>query len=122
RRAVLSGAIGALFGLVTSAVARPPVADAGSDGDVVLGAMQGSGSTTQIFSSTIGVFDGPVIRGDATHANANAGVLGTMGAALSDQPLTPGGVVGISQSLNPTTAPGVVGHGSMTVGSRARAR
>lgn len=117
RRAILGGGVGVLIGLVAAALGRPQIASAGSDGDVVLGAAQGSATTTQIASSTLTAFTGPVFRADATLANATAGVVGSIGPGSSSlQPGTPGGVVGFSPINSPTNAPGVVGEGLMTVG------
>lgn len=59
RRAILGGGVGVL---VAAAFGRPQIADAGSDGDVVLGAAQGAATTTQIVSSTLIAFTGPVAR------------------------------------------------------------
>ena len=117
RRAILGGGVGVLVGLVAAAFGRPQIVDAGSDGDVVLGATQGAPTTTQIISSTLIAFTGPVFRADATLGNATAGVVGSVGPGSSSiQPSTPGGVVGISPINSSTNAPGVVGEGLMTVG------
>jgi hypothetical protein len=82
RRALLAGGIGGLAALVASALGRPLPAEAGSDGDVVLGADNPASTRTSIFNTTNGEtpFEGMSYLGDGlrgtTKAGTRAGVRG----------------------------------------------
>lgn len=116
RRSVIAGAASLAAGIAAGTFARPGVALAGSDGDVVLGAANLAETTTTVNSGGIGVFSGPVLRANATVAAANAGVLGYLGASPAHDPQTPGGVVGIAHAETATVAAGVVGEGDVMPG------
>ncbi len=72
RRALLAGGIGGLVALVASAVGRPLQVKAGSDGDVVLGARNGTDTAT-VISIVDRRSSDPAIIGDSIDG---AGVIG----------------------------------------------
>jgi hypothetical protein len=119
RRAVLVGGLGALAATLASALGRPGIVRAGSDGDVVLGNSNfttldtnitntASGTVVQAATSTVGIAGTAnnlgstgVVGADLATTSGNIGVHGTSTAGI--------GVKGES-----STGPGVLGSSSVT--------
>jgi len=104
RRAILGAGAGAIVATVASAVVHPDLVRAGSDGDVVLDAINDASGVTWINktnSSAPGAFRADCLAGAAIHGTSQGGTA-ILGEHLSgNQP----GVTGISYQ----TGPGVVG-------------
>lgn len=73
RRTLLAGGLGAVGAWLAGAISGPAGARAGSDGDVVLGAANTSGSTTVV---TVGTNDVSSLWGNATGNGVTVGVRG----------------------------------------------
>ena len=103
RRAVIAGAVGGTAALAVAALGHPEVARAGSDGDVVLGQMNTSATSTIVRITTPGEY---AVQGQASAATGSGiGVAGSshspagMGVYGSADPTTGGiGVFGEAQS------------------------
>ena len=100
RRRLLLGGLSGVAALVAHGLGRPDQANAGVDGDVVLGAVNTAATTTKVRNPTTGL---PALWGAGASAD---GVLGTSTSRI--------GVEGISTSLI-----GVSGHCDSGVGVRA---
>jgi hypothetical protein len=105
RRALLAGALGGLGAVVASAIGRPAVTRAGSDGDVVLGAGNGATTLTSITNMTNNttVFEAGSIgagTGVSGISSSGTGVQGTSSTsfAVLGQSSTGAGVYGVSSS------------------------
>jgi len=89
RRALLGAALGAAAAAVASALGRPAPVRAGTDGDVVLGATNTSGTTTVVRNTTTGVaaFKGKGTSGDGLEGESSgelkSGVYGHTSSSLS---------------------------------------
>jgi hypothetical protein len=120
RRALLAGGLGGLAALVASALGRPLPARAGTDGDVVLDAVNTATGTTKIVNTTSDV---PVFTGQSTtgtglygrsttqygvrgHSASDSGVYATSGTGIAvEAALTGAGTAAISAyAANPATA------------------
>ena len=132
RRAILAAAVGGLGALTASALAAPAVALAGADGDVILGELNGTTTTTGIASSGTGAAlqattssatgwaihatstDYPTVFADSTGNAALYGVgHGSNGAVVGEGLGTGPGVLG-SAGVNHPTPPsnsGIFGYG-----------
>lgn len=113
RRAVLVAALGGVAAAVAGAFARPDVARAGSDGDVVLGALNTTTQQTTINSSSAVGFRATGTNAGLEGQGGLAGVFGFSGAGkgvngMSD---TSYGVYGQS-----TSSTGVYGESSSNTG------
>jgi hypothetical protein len=127
RRALLAGGLGGLVAVVASALGRPDVARAGSDGDVVLGHVNIWAGATTIQSTTgtaiegyspgsgVGIYGEGVGGGMHGFSTASIGVKG--------QSNTGTGVVGTSPSIGvsgtSTTGTGVSGSSGSSSGVHA---
>jgi hypothetical protein len=110
RRALLTAAAGAAAATVVSAIDRPALVHAGTDGDVVLGAKNTTTTTTEIENGTdiVDVFvarstaGGSAVVGDS---ELGTGVLGTGVHGVEGSSQEGMGVLGVS-----ATGTGVLGH------------
>jgi hypothetical protein len=101
RRAVLAAALGGIAATVATAVARPDVVRAGSDGDVVLGALNTTAGQTTISSTAETALS---VGGGTTGIRASGGLEGvngltSAGYGVRGQSQTSYGVFGQSDSV-----------------------
>jgi len=128
RRAVLAATLGGLAATVASALGRPGIVHAGSDGDVVLGTTNTSTNATYVRNSAGGTaFVGAVMTGLgsglAASSDAGAGVhsLSNTGDGVYGESQTAYGIHGygvgnVAVYGESPNHPGVVGHSDTSFG------
>jgi hypothetical protein len=130
RRALLSAALGGLAGLVAASLGRPQAVRAGSDGDVVLGASNGSTTSTEIqtpgsqsalIATTTGGNSAAIVAdsagGPGVLSAGHGPAAGLMGQSYSSGPGV-FGVIGPNSYFAPLHT-GVYGYGAQGVVGQA---